>query len=330
LKTIITSFLILFASSLSWAQFAPALGQPGAIAIHRDSSAIVAWANTVEIDRGLMQVNIDTIGDAWAGADEDALGRAGDNPTISLGDGGTATLGFEFPIKDGPGYDFAVYENSFDGLFLELAFVEVSSDGERFVRFPALSLTDTSTGTSAFGYTQTSKVHNLAGKYPMNFGTPFDLSELQDSVGLDIQSVRFVRIVDVIGTMLPEFASRDAEGRKVADPWPTPFPSSGFDLDAVAVMHNTDPASLENLASAFDIFPQPCSDQAFLRITEPSWKLPITAKLLDMSGRCIQQFGSFSPEGTIAIDLSAVNAGTYFIELETSERVYRKLCVKGF
>jgi hypothetical protein len=284
----------------------------------------------VEIDRGVMQINIDTIGDAWAGANEDALGRAGDNPTISLGDGGKATLGFEFPIKDGPGYDFAVFENSFDGLFLELAFVEVSSDGERFVRFPALSLTDTTTGISAFGYTETSKVHNLAGKYPMHYGTPFDLAELQDSAGLDIQSVRFVRIVDVIGTMLPEFASRDAEGRKVADPWPTPFPSSGFDLDAVAVMHNTDPASQENLASAFDIFPQPCSDQAFLRITEPTWKQSVTVKLLDMSGRNIQQFGSFSPEGIIAIDLTALNAGTYIIELEAMQRVYRKLCVKGF
>lgn len=330
MKKLTSAILFLLSATSSWSQFAPALGQPGAIAIHRDSAAIVAWATTVVIDRGLMQINIDTIGEAWAGADEDALGRAGDNPTISLGDGGTATLGFEFPIKDGEGYDFAVFENSFDGLFLELAFVEVSSDGERFVRFPAISLTDTSTGTSAFGYTQTAKVHNLAGKYPMNYGTPFDLAELQDSVGLDIQSVRYVRIVDVIGTMLPGFASRDAEGRKVADPWPTPFPSSGFDLDAVAVMHNTDPASLETLVSAFDIFPQPCSNQAFLRISQPSWKQPITAKLLDTSGRCIQQLGSFSPEETIEIDLSAVNAGTYLIELESSERVYRKLCVKGF
>ena len=108
MKKLTSAILFLLSATTGWSQFAPALGQPGAIAIHRDSAAILAWATTMVIDRGLMQINIDSLGDAWAGADEDALGRAGDHPTISLGDGGTATLGFEFSIIHGEGDDFAV------------------------------------------------------------------------------------------------------------------------------------------------------------------------------------------------------------------------------
>jgi hypothetical protein len=46
-----------------------------------------------------------------------------------------------------PGYDFAIFENGFPfgsgSFYLELAFVEVSSDGKHFVRFNAISNTDT-------------------------------------------------------------------------------------------------------------------------------------------------------------------------------------------
>ena len=60
-----------------------------------------------------------------------------------------ATVTFASPIYNGEGPDFAVFENGFDiddeydptGVlhFLELAFVEVSSDGENFFRFPAVT-----------------------------------------------------------------------------------------------------------------------------------------------------------------------------------------------
>jgi hypothetical protein len=37
--------------------------------------------------------------------------------------------------------------------------------------------------------------------------------------------------------MNDSFATKDVNGHKINDPWPTPFPSSGFDLDAVGVIH---------------------------------------------------------------------------------------------
>ena len=58
---------------------------------------------------------------------------------VALGQGGTATLTFAQPITNGPGYDFAVFGNGFsDGHpeWVKPAFVEVSSDGVNFFRFP--------------------------------------------------------------------------------------------------------------------------------------------------------------------------------------------------
>ena len=49
---------------------------------------------------------------ASAGDSSMAIGIPG-NGIVSLGDGGYAVLSFERPIKNGPGWDFAIFENSF-------------------------------------------------------------------------------------------------------------------------------------------------------------------------------------------------------------------------
>jgi hypothetical protein len=76
-------------------------------------------------------------------------------------------------------------------------------------------------------------------------GTPFDLDELSGvSALLNIDAVTHVRIIDVVGSLNDLYASRDSLGNKINDPWSTPFASSGFDLDAVGVIHAVpEPAS---------------------------------------------------------------------------------------
>src|SRR5207249_2137736 len=121
---------------------------------------------------------------------------------VSLGDGGQITLGFDKPIRNGSGADFAVFENGFASgslAFLELGFVEVSSDGMNFFRFDATSNTQTTTQVASFGLLDATNLNNLGGKYVAGFGTPFDLQELAGrSPFLDVNDVRFVRIVDVV------------------------------------------------------------------------------------------------------------------------------------
>jgi hypothetical protein len=219
-------------------QFAPAAGQPGSTAIKADSSCFKSWALEASLVRGLKQINWPDSGYASVGDPENALGPFG-NGLVSLGDAGSATLTFNPPISNGPGFDFAVFENAFNDSFLELAHVEVSSNGVDWVRFPSESLTSNARQTGAFGFTHPELIHNLAGKYRSPFGTPFDLEELKDSQSLDLDWIPFVRIIDVIGSLDSAWGSRDSKGRIINDPWPSPFASSGFDLDAVGVIHNT-------------------------------------------------------------------------------------------
>jgi hypothetical protein len=205
-------------------------------------SVPVEWADSVvSLVRGPEHLADPTSPPASFGSAVDALGPAEPEAldVLSLGEGGEIVLGFAGGIGDGEGPDFAVFENGFwtlGGLFAELAFVEVSSDGESFVRFPSVSLT--SAPLAGFDPLDPSDVHALAGKHALGEGTGFDLAELADDPlvrdGLvTLARIFFVRLVDVIG----DGSELDGQGQPIYDPFPTSFPSSGFDLDAVGVLH---------------------------------------------------------------------------------------------
>ncbi len=241
MKKAITIFVIgLLVNTFAFAgPYAPPAGQAGSTAIYKDDPSFVCWASGCDVVRGPMDISNPSNGYASYGSADKALGKAvGDSyDVVSLGDGGYATLTFGAPIYDGPGYDFAVFENSFSDTYLELAFVEVSSNGTDFFRFPAVSLTQTDTQVGGFGSLDATNIHNLAGKYRQGYGTPFDLSDLAGTDGLDINDVRYVRVVDVVGCIQDAYCTYDSQGHKINDPYPTVFESGGFDLDAVGVVH---------------------------------------------------------------------------------------------
>jgi hypothetical protein len=235
--------------------YAPAAGQSGSTAIANTSPLFVEWASEViQTTRGPVDIANPGAGLASFGLPSEALGVAEGNTSniVSLGDGGQITLGFAHPITDGPGADFAVFENGFADNFLELAFVEVSSDGSQFARFPAVSLTQTSTQIGSFGSLDPTNLNNLAGKYRVGFGTPFDLGELAGvSPAVDLAAIRFVRVIDVVGSINPVFARLDSLGNRINEPYPTAFASGGFDLDGVGVLHMVpEPASIALVISA--------------------------------------------------------------------------------
>lgn len=206
--------------------YAPAAGKPGSTAVSKEDPAITNWATGY-----LNYVQGADLTDTWK-TPEKALGKAvGDSfDIVSLGNGGGITLTFNGSIKNGAGADFAVFENSFSDTFLELGFVEVSSDGSLYFRFPTVSLTPDP--VSAFGSLDPTNLNGLAGKYRQGYGTPFDLSALVGTAGLNINDVRYVRIVDVLGNG----SELDGLGHKIYDPYKT-TQSAGFDLDAIGVIH---------------------------------------------------------------------------------------------
>lgn len=245
----------------------------------------------------------------WSGNWNDpnkALGPAtGDNfDIVSLGDlneteiadgcePGQITLIFGDPcnpndpnhIHNVNGYDFGVFENgSISGydtsggpvagqMFSELGYVEVSSDGNHFARFSAVSLTSQRPGP--YGTIDITNIYNLLGKHPNSggvcIGTPFDLAELAEhpdvvSGVVDINNICYVRIVDIPGSgdfyddaaantdtnTWPNYSNYDSN-HPVYDAWVT-WGSGGLDLEAVGVLKEQEYAGDINLDGIVDFY----------------------------------------------------------------------------
>jgi hypothetical protein len=309
----------LFLHLTSTAQFAPQVGTVGSTAIHKDSSIIINWAKGCVLKRGWQNSADTTLGKAQVGDETYVPGSAG-NGIVSLGDGGIATITFHKPLRNGTGPDFVVFENGFidqtlkpGTAFLELAFVEVSSDGENFVRFAAVSNIDTSAQLGSFEGINASQINNLAGKYIANYGTPFDLNELANNSIVNINAISHVRIIDVGGSITPQFASRDSRGFAINDPWPTPFASSGFDLDAVGVIHQDGAIGFEELFSKsnISIYPMPITAGEHVYIKN---KTSNEYALYDVFGKCLWQKTDAENEANFTID----NPGTYILKINNA------------
>jgi hypothetical protein len=228
------------------------------VGVLRDDPAITHWAASV-VDYRLAP------GVAASFANEaSALGPA-DGSVVSLGDlnaeqisdnilPGSITLALAAPIANGPGWDLLVFENAGGFfpppfVFAELAYVEVSTNGVDFARFPSISLNvepgqgivgDTEINTTfgrAFAGINASNVTNLAGIHFSNLGTPFDLDDLAavplvQTGAVHLDEIRLVRLVDIPGNG----AFRDSQGRPILDAWVTGG-SGGLDLDAVGARY---------------------------------------------------------------------------------------------
>lgn len=206
------------------------------------------------------------IAPAWTNR-ANALGPAEADNThlVSLGDldqsqidagsePGRITLAFDVPIADQEGPDFAVFENTIivqatlGLIFGEMAYVEVSTDGTNFARFPGVALHTPATmytnlpGGRAYAYFDPRGVYNMAGKHVNNgesWGTPFDLRDLRwhpAVVGgsVDLAEIRQVRVVDIPGS--GDFLDHSVPARPVLDGWLT-YGSGGADIDAVGVIN---------------------------------------------------------------------------------------------
>ncbi len=294
--------------------FCGVVGTTGCTAIAYNDNRIKAWATGCTLVLGSQNLSDPSAPVVTYGTADEAVGAASTSTmdVVSLGDGGSATLTFEKPIANGDGYDFAVFENSFNDYFLELAFVEVSSDGERFVRFPATSLTQTARQiTSSVDPTY---INNLAGKYRVGYGTPFDLNELRDSAGLDINNITHVRVIDVVGSIDPELGTYDAFGHIINDPFPTITYSAGFDLDGIAVLNQkTERIELAENGVQMSVYPNPATDRICVTLENLE---NIDATLFDMSGRAVKTLTLRNGDNTI--DISTLQNGIYLIRVAGS------------
>ena len=300
----------------------PAATVSGTNAIGFQSEFIEAWATGVEINRGLQDISNGSSPLASFGVDNDAVGIA-DASVVSLGDGGSATLTFAEPISDRPGYDIAVFENAFynqqeQKYFIELATVSVSSDGVNFFRFQPHSLIDTTAQIGSFGTIDPTYINNLAGKYESGQGTPFDLEELSGIAGLDIMNITHVRVTDVVGSIDPAWATYDTAGNPINDPFPTDFGSSGFDLDAVAIVNQN--TSIESISTPNWVCFNSLQGHFYIRVTEQ-----VELSIYSLTGESVMQKGLQIGEHYIPHTIS--NTGIYIVHVTSARESYATKCV---
>ena len=165
-----------------------------------------------------------------------ALGPAEGDPlkVTSLGEGGSITLGFGQLIREGVGAELVIFENSFNDTFLELAWVEVSSNGVDFARLPSQYLAQQSLGP--FSEQAPEQMMGLAGLTRAGWSPAFDLFSLEGhpmilTGRVNLDELRYVRVVDIKG----DGRALDSGGRPIYDPFQT-AESAGFDLDGVGAL----------------------------------------------------------------------------------------------
>jgi hypothetical protein len=304
--------------------------------ISKDDPKIKEWASGCKVKRGYINISDTsqtysaggiTSNRATFGADSLALGKAdGVDKVVSLGDGGTAVLTFPHPIKNGIGTDFAVFENGIESAtqlgyyFLEPAFVEVSSDGINFFRFPSQSKTQTISQTGAFESLNPNDLYDLAGNRPLNFGTTFDLEELKGISGLDVNKITAVKIIDIPGSISSEFAQYDSFGNIINAPFPTPFNTCGFDLNAVGVMNQNDDSEIQKNEISVKIFPIPAksSDKLTIEIQSENY---VFVQIDDISGNTVYQNNLSKIKSYLQIP--NLQRGIYFLKVTSGKAVQK-------
>jgi hypothetical protein len=316
MKITVAILMSALASFSGHAQFAPQAGLPGSTAMYKDSSVFIDWASICMIQRGWLNITDTTLGRTTAGDSTNAFGKA-DGNIVSLGDAGEAIFFFENPIINGPGFDFAIFENGFLSPFdsnlayLELAQVEVSNDGFTFFTFPPICDNDTTIQIGGTGdYMDAQHIHNLAGKYIANYGTPFELSELSTQFGLDINDIHYIKVKDIIGSLDENSCVRDANSHMINDPYPTPFPTGGFDLDAIGIIHQKFPTgfSTVTLDNTNLFYPNPTNGILHCK----NWKAIDEIALYSLEGKVlIRQSNPTTDE----FNLTSLPKGQYVLSL---------------
>jgi hypothetical protein len=152
--------------------------------------------------------------------------RMGGLDVVSLGVGGTITLGFEpRAIVDGPGPDFIVFENAFfiagDPMqpFAEPGEVSVSDDGMTWKTYPCTAMQPPYGACSGWKPVYSN---------PQNGISPFDPAkaggEAYDLADVGLTHARYVRIRDMGYEMCPADPSKKTT-------------TMGYDLDAIAIVN---------------------------------------------------------------------------------------------
>jgi hypothetical protein len=100
------------------------------------------------------------------------------------------------------------------------------------------------------------------------------------------------------------FGSRDAKNNLINDPYPTPYPSAGFDLDAIGVIHS-EGLGLDEGTMPVSLFPNPSTGIFTINASGEN-----RVEVYSVKGENVVQHNFID---TTKVDLTAFPKGMYFI-----------------
>ena len=111
-------------------------------------------------------------------------------------------------------------------------------------------------------------------------------------------------------------ASRDAAGNVINDPYPTNFPSGGFDLDAVGAIYQYNTAVGNVTAnSPLRVFPNPASNNITISLTD-DMSSGTTISISALTGNVVYSAAVTTNATTISI--AQYPAGIYYLTVNDS------------
>ena len=115
------------------------------------------------------------------------------------------------------------------------------------------------------------------------------------------------------------YCNYDNSNNKINDPWPTPFPSSGFDLDAIGVI-NQQPLEVKLVKNIYNIICTNPFNKSIELLYESSINELTKIKLFNSNGAIVKELNHFSTIGLNSINISSNNLskGFYIINIENN------------
>jgi hypothetical protein len=167
-------------------------------------------------------------------------------------------------------------------------------------------------------------VDGLAGKYVSGYGTPFDLNIFAALSSINIGKITHVKLIDVVGNKDAQYPARDKNGRKIIDPWPTPFAASGFDLDAVGVINQLYATNvLEKEEPSISFYPNPVKmgENIMLNNLKNNAQISLVNKLGE------EVFYSVSNDQKV-IETNNFEAGIYILTVtQNKQNIHQKIVI---
>nr|MCR5191809.1 T9SS type A sorting domain-containing protein [Bacteroidales bacterium] len=137
---------------------------------------------------------------------------------------------------------------------------------------------------------------------------------------VDINNITHVRIVDVVGSIDPQYGTYDAMGNIINDPFPTVSYSAGFDLDGVGVINQKGEGVEIADATLISVYPNPATERVNIVVGNVNGEV---ATLYDVTGNVVMKIAL--QEGVNTIDVSNVAKGVYMLRAcGTAQKIVKK------